>query len=308
MKIYHGFNDKHLKLIPRGVAVGIFDGVHRGHRKILRRMLREAEEQKILSMVVTFNPHPDKILHPKKNNPILMSLEHRLEFFKKMGLAEVLVISFNKAFSKISREDFLRKLLRKRLGMRVLSVGHDFRFGRQGLGDAAYLAQQAKVLGFHLSVASPLKTRGEIISSTRIRRLIENGRLNEASKMLGRPVSVYGTVVRGHGRGRGLGFPTANLNPHHETLPPHGVYAVWGFLNGRKLKGILHIGQKPTFHDPALSVEVHFLGFRQNIYDREIELFFVSKLRNTKHFKNPDALAKAIQKDAAQARRVFGGL
>jgi riboflavin kinase/FMN adenylyltransferase len=146
---------------------------------------------------------------------------------------------------------------------------------------------------------------GKIISSTRIRRLIASGRLEEASRMLGRPVSIYGDVVRGRGRGRRLGYPTANLNPHHETLPPPGVYAVKGLLGRRALKGVVHIGQRPTFAEKDASVEAHFIGFHGDLYGREAELFFVQKLRPIRRFSGPLALKKAIQKDIAAARAVL---
>lgn len=305
MKIYHGLWDKNLKRRPRSIAIGIFDGVHRGHRRILSRGVYDAKRFHAPSMVVTFDPHPVKILKPAAAHPILMSLPHRLRFFERLGVEETLVIRFNRRFSQTTRERFLKELLIGKLGMRSLCVGHDFRFGCRGEGDAAYLSEKSRELGFHLSFVRPVKYRREIISSTRIRRLIESGRLGTAREMLGRPVSVYGTVVHGRGRGKSVGFPTANLNPHHETLPPAGVYAAWGFLNGRRLKGVIHIGEKPTFNDKEKSLEVHFLNFHKNIYGKEIELIFVARLRGIRRFKSREDLSGAIQKDAGQALRIL---
>jgi riboflavin kinase/FMN adenylyltransferase len=252
-------------------------------------------------MVITFDPHPVKMLKPEVDCPVIMSLSHRLRCFEAMAIEEALVIHFNKAFSRMTREVFLKNLLIKKLGMKSLCVGHDFCFGQGGHGDVAYLKREAKNLGFSLRVVNALRDGREIISSTRIRQLIVGGAIPKASKMLGRPLSVYGTVIRGRGRGRTLGFPTANLNPHHETLPPSGVYAAWGYLGRRKLKGIIHIGKRPTFKDKQASLEVHFLNFNESIYGRDIELIFVKRLRSTQFFKSPEALKSAIQRDRAQA-------
>ncbi len=301
MKIYHGFKDPALKPRPRAVAIGIFDGVHRGHQKILKAMLRQASQKKLTPLVLTFDPHPIKILKPSAAHPIIMSLAHRLRFLESMGIQETLVIYFDKKFAAISHPDFLTKLLIKKLGMKSLSVGHDFRFGRGGQGDILFLKKESKALDTHLQVVSPLTFKNEIISSTRIRQLVERGDLSKATQMLGRPVSVYGTVVRGRGRGKSLGFPTANLNPHHETLPPGGVYAAWGYLGKRKLKGVIHIGQRPTFKDRQATLEVHFLNFHEKIYGSDIELIFVKRLRETRAFESPQALITAIRKDAKQA-------
>ena len=308
MKIYQGLTDKKLKTAPRAAAIGIFDGVHRGHRKILKSAMESARRNRQRSMVITFEPHPSRVLSPAKKEPlILMSLAHRLKFFEKMGVDEALVIPFNRAFSRITREAFLERLLLKRLGVRSLSVGEDFRFGRGAEGNAEFLSQKAKQKGFALFLVSPLKEGSQVISSTRIRHLIEKGRLREAEKMLGRPVSVYGTVKHGRGRGKSVGFPTANLNPHHETLPPPGVYAALGFLGGKKLRGMIHIGERPTFQDKEKSLEVHFLDFHRDIYGRELELIFISRLRSVRRFKDARALGQAIRKDVLKAKKALSG-
>ncbi len=305
MKIYRGFSDKRLKRRPRAAAIGIFDGVHRGHRKILSTVLREAKRSGSKSMVITFDPHPHKVLHPRSKHPILMSLAHRLRFFRQLGVDETLVVPFNKKFAGIGHEAFLRKWLLGRLGLRFLCTGSDFRFGFKGAGDRIYLKQKARPLGYRFITVRALKQGRETISSTRIRRLIESGDLGKAGRMLGRPVSVYGTVVRGRGRGRSVGFPTANLDPHHETLPPGGVYAAWGDLNGRILKGVLNIGPRPTFGDRQKSLEVHFFHFHKNIYGRELELIFVSRLRATRRFNSRRALAAAIAQDSRRALKLL---
>lgn len=305
MKIERGFEGIRGGRVRRVVAVGIFDGVHKGHVKILKGAVREARSRGMRAMAVTFEPHPVKVLQPGRPHPILMSLEHRLRLFSALGLHEALVIPFTKRTAGIPHSVFLEEILIERLGMRSLWAGHDFRFGRFGAGDGAYLRGESKRKKFGLHLIPAVRSRGRIISSTRIRSLIASGRLDEASRMLGRPVSIYGDIVRGHGRGKRLGFPTANLNPHHETLPPAGVYAVKGVLDGRTLKGVVHIGQRPTFSEKDASVEAHFIGFHGDLYGREAELIFVRKLRPIRRFSGPQALKDAIQKDIAAARAVL---
>ena len=306
MKVYRGFEDPKLKRTARAIAIGIFDGVHRGHAVILKKAIHSARRLRARSMALTFEPHPRKVLTQKKIAPkILMSLEHRLRLFARLGVSETLIVPFNKKFSKITHEDFLKKWLIGKLGMKALSVGHDFRFGRFARGDEHYLKMRSREDGFKLSLVPPLKFRGRTISSTGIRRLIESGDLARASEKLGRPVSLYGTVVYGRGRGRRVGFRTANLDPHHETLPPAGVYAAFGFVGKRRLNSVVHIGKRPTFGDEQKSVEAHFLDFKGDLYGREIELFFLGKLRNVRRFSTPRALARQIRADAQKARRLF---
>ena len=306
MTVYKSLGDPRLKAKPRSIAIGIFDGIHRGHQKILQAMIKQSKRFKTSSLAVTFDPHPSKVLAPKKTSPtILMSLPHRLRFLEAMGVHEVLVLRFNKKFARVSHENFLRQILLKRLGMKSLSVGHDFCFGYRALGDAFYLREQSARLGFHFSQAGPLRVNGEVISSTCIRERIEAGDLSGAAEMLGRPVSVYGTVIHGRGRGKSVGFPTANLNPHHEALPPAGVYAAYGYLDGQKLKAVIHIGQRPTFHDREKSLEAHFLRFHKKIYGRDVELIFVKRLRPIAMFDSPKHLASAILADISKAKKLL---
>ncbi|MBI4352424.1 MAG: riboflavin biosynthesis protein RibF [Candidatus Omnitrophica bacterium] len=305
MKIYDGFQDKRLKPKPRCVAIGIFDGVHRGHQRILRQVVRDAKRYRASPAVITFDPHPSKLLKPKGPQPILISFKHRLLFFKQLGLSETVAIHFDERFSQIPHQVFLDELLIGRLGMRSLSVGDDFRFGCRARGNVSFLRRESRRKGFKLSLVRPLKYKGEMISSTRIRRLIERGNLEKAAKMLGRPVSIYGTVVGGHRRGRLLGIPTANINPHHETLPPDGVYAAWGMLGKRKFKSVVHIGPKPTFGDWEKSLEVHLLGFHGDLYGKDMELLFVKRLRRGRPFKTPAQLARAIQTDMQKTEELL---
>lgn len=301
MKVYHSLPRASKK--KRCLAIGIFDGVHRGHADILHHVVREAKKLKASPAVLTFDPHPRKVLSgDHKNPPILMSIEHRLRIFAAVGIKETFILRFDKKFSQRTREVFLERDVVGRLGAKMLGVGHDFRFGRFAKGDAAYLRERSADLGYGLFLCRPVKHDGRVISSTAIRHDIESGNLLGAAQMLDRPASIYGTVVRGSGRGKRLGFPTANLDPHHETLPPDGVYAVTGDLDGKKLKGVLHIGKRPTFGLKKRSVEVHLFDLKADLYGREIELFFVKRLRGIRRFKNAAVLRAAIQKDIRAAR------
>ena len=311
MKIYHGFADPTLKKAGRSIAIGIFDGVHRGHRLILQKALRASKALHVRSMVVTFHPHPQTVLSgTKASTKILMSLDHRIRLFSEMGIQETLVVVFDKKFAAISHEDFLNKRLIEKLGMRALSVGHDFRFGRFAKGDRHYLSKEAAARGFKLLLTKEFHYRGQAVSSTRIRYLIERGDLIRARELLGRPVSLHGTVVRGHGRGRSIGFPTANLDPHHETLPPAGVYAALGVIvkSGDKrtkisLPSVVHIGERPTFNEKEKTVEVHFLDFKGNLYGKEIEMSFLSRIRGIRHFTSKEHLSRQIATDILTAKK-----
>jgi riboflavin kinase/FMN adenylyltransferase len=305
MKLYHGTDDRNITPATRALAIGVFDGVHLGHRKILSGMLREAKRRHLKPLVITFDPHPGQVLKRGSQPGILMSLDHRLSCFEKLGVAEALVIHFNKKISQVPREKFLENILIQRLGMRSLTVGHDFCFGHRGSGNIEFLKEESTRLKFRLLTVPALKKGRRIVSSTLIRQFVEAGDLKNAEAMLGRPVSVYGTVVRGRGRGKPLGFPTANLDPHHETLPPGGVYSAYGYLAGKKLEGVIHIGERPTFRDKQASLEVHFLNFHKNIYGKELELVFVKRLRGTEKFKNAPLLKAAIQRDIEKARQSF---
>ncbi len=234
-----------------------------------------------------------------------MSLEHRLRVLASLGVREAFVLRFNRRFSKMTHEQFLKDTLLDRLGARFISVGDDFRFGHRGLGDRKYLESESRKSGFEVSVAHPFLFKKKPISSTRIRQMIERGDLADAKSMLGRTVSVYGTVVRGRGRGKKLGFPTANLNPHHEALPPAGVYAARGFLGSKPLKGVIHIGERPTFKDKQRSLEVHFFNFHRNIYGKDLELLFIARLRSIRGFSGPEHLAEAIRDDVAKAKKIL---
>ena len=275
---------------PTVVTIGIFDGVHKGHQKILKKVLREAKKSRLKSVVVTFDPHPVKVLSPGAQIPLLMSLDHRIRLIKKMGVDYCLVKKFTKEFSKLSPEEFIKGLLVDKLNLKVLVTGENFLFGFKEKGSSKLLKKLSRIYNFKFYSILPLKIKGEYVSSTRIRKLIEKGRLELAKKLLARPVTILGTVVKGKSLGRKLGFPTANIDPHHESIPPAGVYSVDVALGEKIYRGALNISSHKI-------IEVHILNFNRNIYGKDIEVIFKQKIRNEKKFKSLESLKRQISLD-----------
>lgn len=278
---------------PTVVTIGIFDGVHKGHQLILKKVLKEAGKSHLKSVVVTFNPHPVKVLNPGAEIPFLISFEHRIKLIKSMRIDDCVAIKFTKAFSKISPEDFIKNILIDKLNLKVLVTGENFLFGSKKKGDKKTLERLSKIYGFRFYSVPPLKIDGGYISSTRIRKAIEKGDLKLASKMLGRPVTILGTVVKGKRLGRKIGFPTANINPHHESIPPSGVYSVDVALDKKLYRGILNISAHKI-------IESHIFKFNKHIYGRDIEVIFRQKIRDEKKFKSLEALKRQISLDIQQ--------
>lgn len=281
------------------VTLGVFDGVHLGHRIILKAAVDKAKRIKGTSMVVTFWPDP----HKEKS---LYSLEHRLRLMDSIGIEVCIIINFSNKFSIISAEDFIKDILVNKIGAEYIYVGRNFRFGRRAKGNFRTLEELSRRDNFKLKVFDIIKIDNQTISSTYIRRLITRGKLDAASKLLSRPVSVLGTVIKGTSLASRLGFPTANINPHHEVLPPSGVYAVSVILNHKNFKGVCYIGSKPTFkRSIEKHIEVYIFNFRKNIYGKYLEIHFIKKIREEKKFSSPESLAWQIKKDIFNSRRIF---
>lgn len=275
---------------PTVVTIGIFDGVHKGHQAILKKAVKEAKRSGLKSVVVTFDPHPVKVLNPAAKIPFLISLEHRIKLIKGAGIDDCRVLKFTKAFSKIAPEEFIKKILIDKLNLKVLVTGENFLFGFKEKGDKALLRKLSKVYNFKFYGIPPLKIEGDFVSSTRIRKAIERGNLGLASKLLGRPVTILGAVVKGKRIGRAIGFPTANIDPHHESIPPSGVYSVNIVLGEKLYRGILNISTHNI-------VEAHIFNFNKNIYGKDIEVIFKQKIRDEKKFNSLKALQRQIQLD-----------
>lgn len=284
-------------------TIGIFDGVHRGHQKILKKLIRDSHRLKTKSLVVTFSPHPRKILDPKSRIPFLTSLEHRFRLIENLGVDFFHIIRFTKPLSRMKPDEFVKKVLIDKFNIKMLVVGKDFLLGEKREGDFSLLKSLSKRYNFRLAGVRPVKIKGSVVSSTRIRKSIEKGDLKNAFLMLGRSVSILGTVVRGKAIGRKISFPTANINPHHEAIPPSGVYAVDARINKKIYKAVLNIGIRPTFSsDKEATIEIHILKFKKNIYGKDIEIIFKRKIRNEKKFPSLEKLRMQIKKDILNAK------
>jgi riboflavin kinase / FMN adenylyltransferase len=288
-------------------AIGIFDGVHLGHQYLIKQMLTTARRLKLKPVVITFFPHPAHVFRPDVKLGYITSLGDRFRLLSDLGVTTCLVVRFNRTFAGIEPEKFIEDILVKKLGVKAVYVGEDFRFGKDRSGDIALFQRLASLYGYEMHAVSALKQGREIISSTRIRKLVGEGKLKEAARLSGRAVSVSGTVVKGSERGKKLGFPTANIAYEADILPPQGVYAVKALLGARKYSAIANIGTRPSFEkqNSKLHLEVHILDFSKNIYGEHLEIELLKKIRNEKRFSSPQDLIKQIQKDEAFARKYF---
>ena len=305
MRVVHGINNLKKQAHPSVVCVGVFDGVHIGHQRVIKELLRRGIALNAKPVVVTFDPHPAKVLKAASAVPMLASLKHRIHILEELGAKLCLIVNFNRSFACKDTVSFIKGMLIDKLNMKMLVVGENFSFGRDGIHSLAGLREIARELGFKLAIVKPMRYHSRVISSSLIRHLIEKGRLGIASKLLSRPVSILGTVVRGKQRGRVIGFRTANVDPHHEAIPPSGVYAAYSKLEDKIYKSVLNIGTRPTFDEKEPSIEVHILGVNRSLYEKDIEIYVKKRLRPERRFKNRDHLRQQILKDTALARKLL---
>ena len=301
MKVLRGLQRTRLR--RSAVAIGVFDGVHLGHRRILAAAVAAARRRGLKAVALTMDPHPSKVLRPDRQTPLLYSLEHRLDLLKESGIGTAVVLKFDRAMARMTAGEFAERVLKERLNARAVFVGSNFRFGRGAEGDAAFLQKAGAAAGYTVRAIEPVRSGGRAISSSRIRDAVSGGRFESVSRLLGRPYGLFGTVVRGDGRGRQMGFPTLNLLLDHELLPPPGVYAVWA-RSGRSVRpGVFHLGPRPTFDSAAIRAECHLLDPPvKSLYGRRFELVPVRRLRGVRRFKGPAALAAQIRRDILAAR------
>ncbi|MCF6158054.1 MAG: bifunctional riboflavin kinase/FAD synthetase [wastewater metagenome] len=284
-------------------TLGVFDGVHRGHQKIIDRVRQHAMEKKGESVVITFNRHPKTVIENRIPS-FITSLEHRLTLFDQMGVDYAVVLNFNRELAHMSAEDFIHEILVDWLGVKCVILGFDCRFGKNRKGDITLVRKLSDKYGFEVYECPPVFHNNQIISSTAIRQAILEGALERAEEMLGRPVSILGTVVRRSGRGRTLGYPTANVHPHHEVRPPRGVYGTKIHWADKEYLALTNIGLRPTFtkeplvsEDGDLEIEVHILDFQDSLYGKDIEVQFLFKIRDEISFKTETELKTQIERD-----------
>ena len=293
--------------LPRPVvALGKFDGVHRGHQKLLAEVRQLARKRKAPSMAVTFDEHPYRTLRPTKVQPRLATQDERIEYIESAGIDALLLIRFTKAFAGIPAMTFARDYLAGRIDASIIMAGRNFRFGRNRTGDVGKLERWGRRLGFEFRPVAQVMVDGEAVSSTRVRRVLSEGDITQATRLLGRHYSVDGVVVHGSGRAEGLGAATANISLPEKLLPPDGVYLVRGAVEEDKpLPGLANLGFSPTFGGKERRLEVHLLGEKRMIYGRSMRVSFEARLRSEKTFPSSDALAAQIADDLKRARRHF---
>jgi riboflavin kinase/FMN adenylyltransferase len=287
------------------LALGNFDGLHRGHLKIIDRVKRGAAEHGGTAMAMTFDPHPPRVVRPDKAPPLLMTKEQRLEALQRAGIGCVAVVRFTSEVSRWDPETFVRTVLVDWLRVAQVWVGADFHFGRGRSGSFSVLRTLGQRYGFRADKIDPVRYKDFVVSSTRIRRLVSEGRLDEAGALMGHPYYIDGTVVEGRRRGREIGFPTANMSTENELVPPHGVYATTLTVEGIVRAAVTNIGTRPTFGETGTSVETHVLDWDGDLYGKSVRLGFVQRIRDERRFPDVDALKAQIQADVRRAGRLF---
>ncbi len=307
MDLVHYPDDPRPSRWPQPVlALGNFDGLHRGHMKIIDRVRRRAGERGGTPVAMTFDPHPPRVLRPDKAPPLLMTTAQRLEALERAGMHGVVVVRFSPELSRWAPDEFARQVLVEWLHVSEVWVGANFLFGRERSGNFSLLRVLGARYGFRAEKIDPVRYKDFVVSSTRIRRLVAEGRVDEAGALLGHPYFVDGEVVRGDGRGRAIGFPTANLTIDNDLLPPRGVYATLAVIDGTSLPSVTNIGIRPTFGGGERdTVETHVLAEDRDLYGARVRLAFVQRLRDERPFPDAGALREQIDADCRQASRLF---
>ena len=289
------------------LAIGMFDGVHLGHQKVLQNAINAALQSNAISVEVTFDQHPASIISPKNAPSLIQTQAQRNRSIELLGVDAILIIKFNEAFSRKTGKSFIQELAQGFGSIHSISVGNDFMFGHNRDGNFQLLQKLSQELNFLTYGLQPVKLNGQIVSSTRIRSALINGKIDDAKQMLGRKFSIEGPVVKGDGKGREIGFPTANIDTKNLILPPNGVYASYTKFNGKTHKSLLNIGVRPTIikPNPSIQVEAHILKFNENIYDQVIDIELIDKLRNEMKFESIEELKKQISCDIENAKSFF---
>lgn len=306
MEIIYGHEAIPSTLHGAYVTIGNFDGVHMGHQYIFKKLRSEARAAGSPSVVITFDPHPKMIIHPERTPFYLISTpQEKIDLIQKLGIDALIIIPFSLEFAQTTATEFVCGILWEKLRLKKIFIGHDYSFGRGKEGNETFLKEFGDKLGFSVEVINAYNIGNIIISSTKIRNTLLAGDVKTAAALLGRPYNLGGTVVEGHHRGEGLGFPTANIEPTKVLIPSEGVYAAFGSLEGKTYRAVLNIGLNPTFGDEKLTIEVFLLDFHDRIYGKYLEVFFIDKLRDEIKFSGPEALIQQIKHDVARAKEIL---
>ena len=291
---------------PLFLAIGVFDGVHRGHQAVISTSADHAAASNGTPVVVTFDPHPEKVLRPQAAPHLLSATEHKIALIRALGVEHLLIINFDKQFAATEPEDFVQKLVIHSKPLREICVGHEWSFGKNRRGNLDLLKKLGAKFNFDVVGIPPVKINGAVVSSTAIRQAIEKGDWAKAAEMLGREYTILGTVTRGDNLGKKIGFPTANLSAHSEQFPPNGVYVAEARIDGELYRGVINLGIRPTVSSGKSErvLEIHLFDFNRDIYGHDIEVRFLKFLRSEKKFQDLDTLVQQIRQDVEQARQL----
>ena len=287
------------------LTIGVFDGVHLGHKYLISQLKEQARQRNLLSGVVTFRQHPQEVLSPQTGLPYLTSLAEKVSLLKNEGVDIVVALTFDQELAKLSARQFVTRL-KKYLRMVGLVIGPDFALGRGRQGTAEALRKLGEEMGFTVTVVSPVKVNGEVVSSTAIRQALARGDMTKVVRLIGRPFSLRGMVTTGVGRGSQLGFPTANLEVDTKrAIPSDGVYATWAHIDGQAYQSMTNIGWRPTFGGQGRTIETYVLDYRDDLYGRKLKIDIIERLRDEKRFASAEELKKQITEDIKQGRAIL---
>lgn len=305
MRLFHGTDNAEIQR-PTVLTLGVFDGLHLGHQLIIRTVVKRAREIGAVPTVITFDPHPRAVLHPESAPPLLQTLDQKVEGFSVLGIEQTIVIRFDEEFSQTRAEDFLRDVVRDRLHAKEVYLGRGFAFGHSREGNIDLLRRVSQELGFFADEVPEVQFRNRRVSSSKVRGLLSEGRVNLARRLLGRPYGVEGRVERGAERGAGLGFPTANLHPRNRVIPRNGVYVTGTLIDGEWRRSVTNVGVRPTFTaDTEPSVETFVLNWAGDLYGDVVRVRFLHRLRDELKFGSIEELKAQIERDVKRAESYF---
>ena len=308
MRLFHGTDNAEIQR-PTVLTLGVFDGLHLGHQLIMQTVVERARAADAVPTVITFDPHPRAVLHPESAPPLLQTFDQKIEGFGVLGIEQTIVVRFTPEFSNLSAEDFIRDVVMDRLHAREVYLGKGFAFGHNREGNIELLRRLGDELGFVAGEVPEVKLHGQRVSSSKVRELLAQGRVNLARRMLGRPYGVEGRVERGSERGHKLGFPTANLHPHNRVIPRNGVYVTGTLLDGQWRRSVTNVGLRPTFgvasepREP--SVETFVMNWDGDLYGDVIRVRFLYRLRDERKFSSVEELKTQIERDVTRAESYF---
>ena len=305
MRIIRGIKNYSEKFPKPVLTLGNFDGVHLGHQAIFKKVVERAKEIGGTAMAFTFEPHPLKVLAPERSPLLLNTFHGKMRLIEASGIHVAICADFTRQFAAQDPEDFAKRVLVEKIGVREIYVGYDYAFGKGREGSIESLTEMGRRYGFTVGAVDAVQVSGTVVSSSLVRDLILSGRVDETYPYLGRYYSVEGNVVHGESRGHSLGFPTANIQSANELLPAYGVYAVRALLGGHHVDGVASIGVRPTFGAGPVSIEVFLFGYEGNLYGKHLEVAFIKRLRGEQKFPDVDALIGQMHKDVDQAKEIL---